>query len=164
MPPWLQSLLGFLILLTMIVGQLGLIVPIFPGNVVMWIASLAYGLIFGFGKLGTAMFALITVLMLIAVSADNVLMGAKARQQGAAWSSILAAVASVVIFTLIFPPVGGFVAAPLVLYLLELRRLRDSREAWGIVKALLVGLGLSFVVRFGLGLVMFILWGIWAFT
>ncbi len=164
MPDWIASIVHFFIILTLVVGQLGLVIPIFPGNVVMWLAALVYGLVFGFGTLGGVLFGVITVLMVIAVSADNLLMGAKAREQGAAWRSILAALAAAVVFTLIFPPIGGLVAAPLVLYLLELRRLGDSAEAWKIVKALLTGLGLSFVVRFGIGLVMFVLWGIWAYA
>ena len=163
-PDWLASLVNFLIILTMVVGQLGLVIPIFPGNVVMWGAALIYGLVFGFGKPGGVLFAIITLLMLVAVSADNILMGAKAREKGAAWASIFVALASGVIFTFIFPPLGGLIAAPLALYLMEYRRVRDSNEAWSIVKALLTGLGLSFLVRFGIGLVMFVLWVIWAYT
>jgi len=64
---------------------------------------------------------------------------------------------------MIFPPIGGLIAAPLVLYLAELQRRRDSEEAMVVVKALLTGWGLAFVVRFGIGVVMFGLWGIWAY-
>ena len=46
---------------------------------------------------------------------------------------------------------------------MEFLRLGDSAEATKVVKALLIGWGLAFVVRFGLGVVMMILWGIWAF-
>jgi predicted tellurium resistance membrane protein TerC len=44
-----------------------------------------------------------------------------------------------------------------------LQRLGDKEEAKTVVKALLTGWGLAFIVRFGLGVVMFALWGIWAF-
>jgi predicted tellurium resistance membrane protein TerC len=50
-----------------------------------------------------------------------------------------------------------------VLYLAELQRRRDAQEAQAVVKALLTGWGLAFIVRFGLGVVMFALWGIWAY-
>jgi hypothetical protein len=59
--------------------------------------------------------------------------------------------------------VGGIVAAPLTLFLVEYQRRGDSKEAGEVVKALLIGLGMAFVVRFGLGVVMLILWGIWAY-
>jgi len=147
----------------MVFGLLGLIIPIFPGNVVMWVAALVYGLIFGFGRLGGIMFAIISLLMLAAVMADNVLMGAKAREKGASWGSILLALAAGVVFTFVFPPIGGIIAAPLVLFLMEFQRLGDSSEATKVVKGLLTGWGLAFVVRFGLGVMMIVFWGIWAY-
>ena len=163
MPLWLETSIVVLTILTMLVGLFGLVIPIFPGNVVMWLAALAYGLIFGFGRLGGIIFALITVLMLIAAAADNLLMGAKAREKGAAWSSIIFALLAGIIGTIVLPPIGGLIAAPLILYLMELQRLGDEDEARTVVKALLTGWGLAFVVRFGLGVVMFALWGIWAY-
>lgn len=144
-------------------GLLGLIIPIFPGNVVMWLAALVYGLVFGFGRLGGIMFVIITLLMLVAVAADNVLMGAKAREKGASWGSIILALTAGIVGTMLLPPIGGLIAAPLVLYLMERQRLGNADEAKTVVKALLTGWGLAFIVRFGLGVVMFGLWGIWAY-
>ena len=163
MPIWLETTIIILTILTMLIGLFGLIIPIFPGNVVMWLAALVYGLIFGFGRLGGVMFAFITVLMLIAAAADNFLMGAKAREKGASWGSIILALLAGVIGTIVLPPIGGLIAAPLVLYLMELNRLGDADEAKALVKALLTGWGLAFIVRFGLGVIMLALWGIWAF-
>jgi uncharacterized protein YqgC (DUF456 family) len=147
----------------MLFGLLGLIIPIFPGNVVMWLTALVYGLVFGFGRLGGIIFAVITLLMFVAVLADNVLMGAKAREKGAAWGSIILALIAGIIGTIVLPPIGGIIAAPLVLYLMEMQRLDDSEEAKKVVKALLIGWGLAFVVRFGIGILMFALWGIWVY-
>ena len=163
MPIWLETTIIVLTVLTMLIGLFGLIIPIFPGNVIMWLAALVYGLIFGFGKLGGVMFAFITGLMLIAAAADNFLMGAKAREKGAAWGSIILALIAGIIGTIVLPPIGGLIAAPLVLFLMEQNRLGDSEEAKAVTKALLVGWGLAFIVRFGLGVIMFALWGIWAF-
>lgn len=147
----------------MLVGLFGLIIPIFPGNVVMWLAALVYGLVFGFGRLGGILFAVITLLMFAAVLADNFLMGAKAREKGASWGSIILALVAGIVGTIIVPPIGGLIAAPLVLYGMELNRLGDSDKAIKVVKALLIGWGLAFLVRFGIGVVMFALWGIWAY-
>lgn len=163
MPDWLASTVNILIIITMIVGQLGLIIPIFPGNVVIWVATLIYGIVFGFGKLGAILFAFISILTIFAVTADNVLMGAKAKEKGAAWSSIFLALVCGVVFTLVFPPIGGVIAAPLALYLMEFRRLGDSKQATEVVKGLALGLGLSFVARFILGLMMIGLWAAWAY-
>jgi uncharacterized protein YqgC (DUF456 family) len=163
LPPWLETTIHILTFLTMLVGLFGLVIPIFPGNVVMWLAALVYGLVFGFGRLGTILFAVITALMLVATVADNILMGAKAREKGAAWGSILLALIAGIVGTIVIPPIGGLIAAPLVLYLMEMQRLGDSDEAVKVVKALMIGWGMAFVVRFGIGLVMLVLWGIWAY-
>jgi uncharacterized protein YqgC (DUF456 family) len=163
LPIWLETTIIVLTVTTMLVGLFGLIIPIFPGNVVMWLAALVYGLVFGFGRLGWVMFTLITLLMLVATSVDNVLMGAKAREKGASWGSIILALIAGVVGTIMLPPIGGLIAAPLVLFLMEFQRLRNAEEAMAIVKALLIGWGLAFVVRFGIGVVMFGLWGLWAY-
>jgi hypothetical protein len=163
LPLWLETTIHILTFLTMLVGLFGLIIPIFPGNVVMWLAALVYGLVFGFGRLGGIIFAIITLLMFIAVLADNVLMGAKAREKGADWGSIILALIAGIVGTIVLPPIGGLIAAPLVLYLMELQRLGDADKAKTVVKALLIGWGLAFVVRFILGVLMFSLWGIWAY-
>lgn len=162
MPDWLEITINILTTLTMLFGLFGLILPIFPGNVVMWIAALIYGLVFGFGTFGGVMFAIITLLMIIAVLADNFLMGAKAREKGADWGSIVLALIAGIIGTIMLPPIGGILAAPIVLYVMERNRLGSSDEAKVVVKALLTGWGLAFFVRFGLGVIMLSLWGAWA--
>jgi uncharacterized protein YqgC (DUF456 family) len=162
MPLWLETTVTIFTLLTMLIGLFGLIIPIFPGNVVMWLAALIYGLVFGFGRLGGIIFTVITLLMLVAVFSDNILMGARAHEEGASWGSIILALVAGVIGTFILPPIGGLIAAPLVLYFLEFQRLKNETQARQVVKALLTGWGLAFIVRFGIGIVMFALWGAWA--
>jgi uncharacterized protein YqgC (DUF456 family) len=162
-PLWLESILLGLITFIMLVGLFGLVVPIFPGNVVIWVAAMVYGLIVGVDKWGITVLVLLTVFMIVAALADNILMGAKAREKGAAWGSIGAALVAGVVGTFIFPPIGGLIAAPLVLFLMEFHRLGDSEKATQVVRALLIGWGLAFVVRFGIGVLMVGLWGIWAY-
>jgi di/tricarboxylate transporter len=64
----------------------------------------------------------------------------------------------------VFPPIGGIIAAPLILYFLERRRVGDHDVALETVKALMIGWGWAFVVRFGIGVLMILLWGGWALT
>ena len=161
MPHWLEVVVYVLVTLTMLVGLFGLVIPVFPGNVVIWVAALIYGIAFGFGVKGMIIFIILTILTIIAALADNVLMGAKARDKGASWLSIFMALGAGVLFTLIFPPLGGLIAAPLVLFASEYLRLKDRSKAIEVMRALLAGWGWSFVVRFGIGVIMLILWGIW---
>ncbi len=161
MPNWLEVVINVLIAATMIVGLFGLVIPIFPGNAVMWVAALIFGLVHGFGVSGIVFFAIITVLTIAAMLGDNVLMGAKARERGASWVSIILALGAGVLFTIILPPLGGIIAAPLVLFGSEYFRLKDHGKALVVMRGLLAGWGWGFVLRFGIGVVVMILWVIW---
>ncbi len=162
---WLQVGIQTLTLFVMIVGVAGLIIPIFPGLIVIWLAALFYGIITsGFTLKGWIIFILITILAIIGNVVDNIFMGAKARQSGAAWISILVSYAAGLICSIAFTPLIGILAAPAGLFLSEFIRRRDWRGAIKAVGAMMVGWGWSFAVRFIIGLVMTGLWMIWAWT
>ncbi len=162
MPAWLSATVLSITLLVMAVGLVGLIVPIFPGITVIWLAVLGYGLVTGFTSLGWVVLAIDTVLMVIGVTIDNVLMNAKAHKEGAAWSSLALGMVGGVLGTIFFPPIGGILAAPLVVLLLETYRQHDINKALLTLRGLLIGWGASFVVRFFIGLAMIGLWLVWA--
>jgi uncharacterized protein len=163
MSNWLHLSLNVLIYLIMAVGLVGMIIPIYPGVVIIWAAALIHGLITGFATQEIWVLVLLTALMIAGTLVDNVLMGGKARQAGASWTSIAGALLAGIVGTFAFPPLGGIVAAPTLLFLLEYARLRDSQKAWGVTKGLLTGWGLSFAARFLIGLLMivvFVVWGV----
>ncbi len=81
MPDWLEILLTVLLLLVMLAGLLGLIIPAFPGLTVIWLAALGFGVIHGFSTLGIVLFVLLTLLMIGGNVVDNLLMGAGALQR-----------------------------------------------------------------------------------
>lgn len=161
MTGWLDIPIFVITLIVMLIGLFGLVVPLFPGMVVIWLAALGYGVVSGFTSLGWWMFAGITVCMLVGVSIDNVLMGAGARQGGASWTSLGLAIVAGIAGTIFFPPVGGLIAAPLAILLYEYSRHRDWQKAMTALRGLATGWGLAFIARFGLGVLMIILWVIW---
>ncbi|MDD2696044.1 MAG: DUF456 domain-containing protein [Anaerolineales bacterium] len=161
MPEWLHVSLFVLIQIIILVGLFGLIVPVFPGMVIIWLAVLGYGVATGFSKLGIALFVVITLLMLLGTVIDNVFMGAGARKGGASWTTIGVALLAGVLGTLLWPPIGGLLAAPAAVFGLEYLRTRDWAKAWESLRGLATGWGLAFVVRFGIGVVMMGLWWLW---
>ncbi len=76
-------------------------------------------------------------------------------------SLVLAAIVSVII-SLMFSPLAGLIAAPVALYLSEKNQGHSPEEAKRITKGLMVGWGWAFALRFGIGILMIILWVIWA--
>lgn len=164
MEPWVQVSAFGLTLLFMLVGLFGLIVPVFPGILVIWLSALGYGIVTGFDTTGIVIFALLTLVFILGEIVDNLLMGAGARRGGASWGSIILGMVAGLLGTLIFPPIGGVIAAPAVVMLLEYWRGRDWDKAWRATRGLALGWGLSFLARFGIGVLMIGLWFIWTLT
>jgi uncharacterized protein YqgC (DUF456 family) len=164
MPVWLESTLFWVILLSMLVGLLGLIIPIFPGIVVIWLAALGYGVASGFSTLGIVLFILITLLMIIGVTVDNLLMGVEARQRGAPWPTLVAGSVAGILGTFLLPPIGGLITAPLLILLLEYRRRGDWQSAFQTLRSLALGWGKAFLARFAIGVLMVSFWLIWAIS
>lgn len=170
MPEWFQFafqiLLEVLTLFILLVGLAGLIVPVFPGLTVMWLATLVYAIIQASRGLMTGWewfaFALITLLMIGGNIVDNIIIARKMRDQYIPWSSILIAFAAGIVASLLFTPVIGLAAAPLGLFLAELRRLKERDAAIASTKAYMIGWGWAFGARFIIGLFITGLWMLWA--
>ena len=163
---FLQVVLETLTLFALIVGLLGLIVPVFPGLVIMWLGTLLYAILQNAAGNMTGWkwfcFGIITLLMIAGSIADNLIIAQKMRDKYIPWSSILFAFAASLIASLFFTPLIGLVAAPLGLFLAESRRLKDRDAAVDSTKAYMIGWGWAFGARFLIGLVMIGFWMIWA--
>lgn len=170
MPTWLPFLLQIALetftLFVLLVGLFGLIVPVFPGLTIMWLATLVYALIKNAADKMTGWdwfaFVLITLLMIGGNIADNIIIARKMRDHYIPWSSILLAFAAGIVASLFFTPLIGLVAAPLGLFLAELRRLKNRDDAIISTKAYMVGWGWAFGARFIIGLAITGLWMLWA--
>ncbi len=87
MPPdfeiFLQVILESLTLFVLLVGLIGLIVPVFPGLTVMWLGTMVYALIQNAAGHMTGwkwfLFGLITVLMIFGNIVDNLIIARKMR-------------------------------------------------------------------------------------
>ncbi|MBT3320923.1 MAG: DUF456 domain-containing protein [Anaerolineae bacterium] len=162
MPAWLETSITIITLIIMLFGLFGLIMPVFPGLVIIWLAALGFGIISGFGTAGWGIFIAITILMLIGNISDGLLMAKKALEHGAAKISLVLAGLVSIVVSLFFSPLAGLIAAPTTLYLSEKNQGHTPEEAKKITKGLMVGWGWAFVLRFIIGIMMIILWVIWA--
>ncbi len=150
--------------LIMFAGLVSLIVPIIPGLTIIWVAALVYGLVTGFDWINGVLFLFITTLMIVGNVVDNLFMGGSARYSGASWLSIGIALVAGIAGSILFPPVGGLIAALVGIFIIELIRLKDLRHAWKSLRSMAAGCGWAFFVRFILGLIMIFWWIIWVFV
>ena len=163
---YFETLLKVLTFLTLLTGLLGLVIPIFPGLIVMWIGTLVYAIIQSSNGnmtwVGWLIFALITILMIAGNVVDNIIIAKHMRDKDVPWSSIILSFAAGIIVSLFFTPVAGVIASPVGLFLAEWRRVKDKQIAFDNTKAWLTGWGWSFLAVFGIGVVMILLWALWA--
>ncbi|MBN8580826.1 MAG: DUF456 domain-containing protein [Anaerolineae bacterium] len=163
-----QVLLEVLTFVVLIFGLLGLLMPVFPGLTVMWIATLIYAIVqAGLGNMtwvGWVLFVLITLLMIGGNIVDNIIIAKHMRDKDVPWSSILWSFAAGILASLFFTPIVGIFASPVGLFLAEWYRLKDRPAAVASTKAWLTGWGWSVAARIGIGVVMILFWGLWAWA
>ena len=163
-----ELLLRSVVLTFMLVGLFGLVIPIFPGIIVIWLAALVYAVTEAMaGNMSIwawVLFALITVLMIIGNVVDDIIMTQKLRESGTPWISIAIGFIAGVISSFFLTPFAALLITPLALYLAEYYRLRNGREAIRSAKGWLIGFGWSFAAMFAIGLVMILLWVLWAWV
>jgi uncharacterized protein YqgC (DUF456 family) len=168
-----QSILQGLTLGIMLIGLLGLIVPVFPGLLIIWLATLFYALLESsagrMNALGWTLFGLITVLMVIGNIIDNIIIARKMRGKAIPWFSIALAYAGGLIGTLAFAPVAtvftpfmGIVGSLASLFGAEWLRLRKVRPAFVSARSYMIAWGWSYAAVFGIGLLMILVWVLWA--
>lgn len=155
------SFTNLIILGIMAIGLTGLIIPIFPGLLVIWLAALGYGLIAGFALPGWIFFTIITIFFAAGSILDNVVMGRQAYKDGASLVSILIAMVFGILGNLLLPVLGGFIGAIFALFLVEWIRRKNWREAMTATRGWAVGCGWAVVTRFVFGLLMIVVWMIW---
>jgi uncharacterized protein YqgC (DUF456 family) len=163
---FLQFGLQTITLFILLFGLVGLIVPVFPGLTVMWIATLVFALLQAAGGQMTGwdwfLFALITLLMIGGNILDNIIIASKMRGHEIPWKNILLCYAVGIVVSLFFTPLIGLIASPVALLGLEYLRFRDWKQARESLKVFLVGWGASFAARFGIGFLMIVFWALWA--
>jgi uncharacterized protein YqgC (DUF456 family) len=163
---FLQTLLQALTLIFMLVGLFGLVIPVFPGLIIIWLASLAFALIqASLGNMAWidwTLFALMTLLMLGGSVVDNIIIAYKMRDKQIPWKSIGLSYLAGILGSIFLTPLVGLVAAPLGLVGAEYLRFRNWRQAFDSAKTYMLAWGWSFAALFGIGTLMIILWMLWA--
>lgn len=158
---WIEASARVLTIIVMAAGLFGTLIPFVPGLFIIWLAALGYGIVAGFSTLAWWMFGIMTALMIIGSLADNIMMGAGAKQGGASWLALGIGFVAGAAGTIFFPPFGGLITAPLAVYVYEVYRQGSHQGAVQAIKGMLAGYGFAFAARFIVGLLMISCWLIW---
>jgi uncharacterized protein YqgC (DUF456 family) len=157
--PWLEVVVA----VAMVVGLVGLVLPVLPGLAVMWVAVLAWAILDGGGAVRWTIVAVVSILALVGTVAAVLWSGRKASGAGAPWWALLVALVGSIVGFFTIPFLGIVVGGIGGLWLAELVRLRHPREAWDTTWVALQAYGVGTVVQMLAGAAIFAVWlvGVW---
>lgn len=142
MSVWGEVVVGLVIL----VGLIGIVVPILPGVILIFGAIAVWAFMTG-GATAWTVFAISTLLLALSGVVKYTWPGRKMKEAGVSNRAIfLGAILGIVGFFVI-PVVGLFAGFVLGVYLSELHRLRVNQEAWRATGHALKGVGLSILIE-----------------
>lgn len=148
--------------IVMLIGLLGVFIPVFPDMIVIIGAALGYGLLVGWGDTGAWFFGAISLLGLGGIAADIWVSGMGGKIGGASFKSILVGTVLGLIGFIFLTPLGGLVILLVATFVMEYMRQGDAEKAIKGMLGIGIGYGASFVVKLLIGLVMMVLWVLWA--
>ncbi len=154
------SLGGALVIIAFIIGLFGTLLPIIPGIVIIWLASLFYAwILVGFDIFSPWVFALITLIAIVAGTADVWLAAVGAKTTGATWRTLIVGFIGAIAGTFFIPiPLIGTIAGYAAgLILAEYVRLNDWRQAVRAAFGGIVGWGVSSAVELAGGVLIILL-------
>lgn len=133
--------------LAILVGIVGVVVPVLPGLVLCWVSVLAWTLLAHAGPGRWAVLAVATVILAMGIVVKYVLPGRSLKNAGVPNRSLLAGGALGAVGFFVIPVVGLFLGFVLGIYLAEQVRLRSSGPAWQSTRHALKAAGLSVLIE-----------------
>jgi len=164
----LDALVFGLAVAFMIVGLIGIAVPILPGTILIWLGVLAYALVEGFQAIDWLTFVVLTLIALITGTADIWLALLGAKTGGASfWALVYGMIGGIVgffLFGALLPIVGnlfgGIIGYALGILIGQYQKHRDWNLALKASFGGIVGWGIATVVQFAGGILMIVIF-IW---
>ncbi len=152
-------LTSVLVGIAVLIGCLGIIVPVLPGSILIGIGVLIWAIVIG-TPAAWIVFAIVAVLVAAGMSASLVLTGRKLKEMSVPNRSVMLGGVLAIVGFFVIPVVGLPVGFVLGLYLAELSRLKDPKVAWGSSWGSIKAIGIGTVIELGLALLAAITFGI----
>ena len=154
----------FLLLLVMLVGLAGVVVPVVPGLWLILGAGVVWAVADGGGLERWAAVAAMGLLAMAGAAAPYAWSNRRSAGTGVpGWVSVAGLVGAVVGFFVI-PVVGALLGFPAGIFVAELGRVRDVGAAWRATWEAIKGLGMGIAIGFAAGVVMIGVWVLAVFT
>jgi len=150
--------LGLVGAVGVLAGLLGVLVPVVPGLLLVWLATVGTLLLRSRSPLVWAVVVVLSVLAILGSVASIVLPARRTRADGAPARTLGLALVGAVVGFFIVPVVGLVIGAGVGLLLAERSRLGEWDPAWTSTRRLVAAYGVGVLVEFGAGMTMAGLW------
>ncbi len=140
-----------------VLGLIGIAVPMIPGTLLIWIAILIYAIINGMSSVGVLSFIIITVIALVTGTADLWMPLLGAKSGGASKRALLFGVIGSIIGTFIAPLIGTIIGYALGILLGEYQKRGAWNEALKAGMGGLAGWGIATAIQLGGGVLMLVI-------
>jgi uncharacterized protein YqgC (DUF456 family) len=154
----IQSSVTILCGIAIVVGVLGVIIPILPGLLLCWIGVVAWA-IFSDGGWGRwLVLAIVTVVALTGTAAKYAFPGQRLKQSGVPNLSLFVGGVLGIVGFFVIPIVGlplGFVFG---IFLAEWLRVRQGGPAWRSTRQALKAVGLSMLIELAAAMIIVVTW------
>lgn len=154
----MEPLIVALAVAVMLVGLIGVVVPVLPGLVLIWVAAVSTTLLLRADVVGWLVATLLTVLFGMGMAATIWLPARQGRRGGVPLRSLLAAAAGAIVGFFVIPVIGFLVGGAAGLLLSERSRLGAWDPAFRSVGGVVKAYGLGVVAELVAGLSMIALW------
>jgi uncharacterized protein YqgC (DUF456 family) len=141
----------------MLVGLIGVLVPLVPGTALVLGAGVLWAALDGGGAGRSLVVTVMAVLFLVGFVLKYVLPG-KRLAGGLPRDDLLWGLAGAAVGFVVIPVVGLPIGAIAGVYLAELSRLEDREQAWQATVLVLKAIGLSLLVELVAGVLMVLVW------
>jgi uncharacterized protein YqgC (DUF456 family) len=148
-----ESITFGLIVVFIILGIIGIIIPLIPGILLIWLAVLTYVWAYGMETIGWANFIIITLIALVAGTSDLWMSLLGAKKGGASGRSFLFGGIGAIVGSFIIPLVGTIIGYAVGILLGEYQKRGDWNEALRASVGGVAGWGVATAVQFGAGLI-----------
>ena len=142
-----------IVLLAMLVGTVGIVVPVLPGLLVVWGATLVWAFERQDGP-GWLVFAIATLLYAVGLVSQYLVPGRRMRTAGVEGGVVAVALAVAVVGFFVVPVVGAPLGFVLAVYLLERVKHREHvaarRATLEAIRAVALNIGIELVTAFAI--------------
>ena len=142
-----------IVLLAMLVGTVGIVVPVLPGLLLVWGATLVWAFERQDGP-GWLVFGIATLLYAVGLVAQYLVPGRRMKTAGVDGVIVAVALVVAVVGFFVVPVVGGPLGFVLTIYVLELAKHRGHAPAWHAttqaIRAVALNIGIELVTAFAM--------------